>query len=379
MIQMSGSVDSGEIVHVGMVCGADQMEQAKKLAELQTQDLRDEEKRAISRRRAASADRRRTASVDAERQARASGELQAVLARRRAESREGAPVRSRGVPACTVASSTLASLGSTNWSPQKGHQARGPRIMSGAAVATTALKSGPVKATLRQPMRSPSAPAGSNESAARETRDAEVGPVGCELQAALDRRRFAIQTRDPSTRHKADFDGNPVAAVFSSVSRPSAATRTASRGASSELQAALAKRRAAADQGMGGDDDGSCETGDGHDKKNFDQRKEAGSESSGSTGQRASAAVADQKSAEIKVKADHAPRKESAARRLSALGSSCRSGNARPPSQPTAVPAADKQVRVPPMLASEDRKLAARIRRWSAGANRSCRPVQMAA
>lgn len=87
MIGFAGPSDAGNVVHMGMMSGKAQLEEARRQSELQCRELDDGERAEIARRRAASQDRWREESVEAERRAKASGELSAVLARRRERSR----------------------------------------------------------------------------------------------------------------------------------------------------------------------------------------------------------------------------------------------------------------------------------------------------
>jgi len=85
IIQMAGPIDSGQKVSVGMVGGAAQLAQQRRLADLQASRPLDARARQdIQRRRADSSERRRASTADSERRRHAEQELRAKLDKRRA-------------------------------------------------------------------------------------------------------------------------------------------------------------------------------------------------------------------------------------------------------------------------------------------------------
>mmetsp|Transcript_96465 Transcript_96465/g.241926 ORF Transcript_96465/g.241926 Transcript_96465/m.241926 type:complete len:477 (+) Transcript_96465:78-1508(+) len=240
MIGFAGPVDAGQVVHVGMLHGQTQLEEARRLADLQARSLGDKEKADIRKRRAASVERYRAASAQADRRAKAGGELQAALARRRACSRG-----SESESAATSASESRQSESSDNAASvlERAFAVRRSSAFASnpaaAATEASAVAAAP-KVESQLVATAPVASAPRAATMARSVGSGRSGPVkviapGGELQAALARRRAAIRsTGDDASCGSARSSGSSTTAPGKDPHMDASA---------GELQAALARRR----------------------------------------------------------------------------------------------------------------------------------------
>eukprot|EP00928_Gymnodinium_smaydae_P027949 TRINITY_DN21454_c0_g1_i1.p1 TRINITY_DN21454_c0_g1~~TRINITY_DN21454_c0_g1_i1.p1 ORF type:complete len:545 (-),score=165.55 TRINITY_DN21454_c0_g1_i1:292-1926(-) len=231
MIQAAGAWDSGEVVEAGMLSGAAQLAHARKQAGLQSRSLSQDEKFAIQRRRAESAERRRQHFDREAAESRRQGaeELKARLSRRRAASdasEADADEAAARAKAASAAALTAVMAAPAHAEPSTETVATSIAVTLAAADASsdTVATSSWLRADSRQAMTPPRLKPSPPPRSAPSSPDVTISD---ELQAKLARRRAALEAVEQSDARAAEVVAPSVEATLLKGAEPRASASQA--------------------------------------------------------------------------------------------------------------------------------------------------------